>query len=152
MSIRLLLLVISFVVRPLHRSRLIVDAKLELFWDIDQDCVERPNPLRTNISIAQRCHGVWVTRRINGGLVPILSNRTTLLVAVTSFLSCTVCSAANRTTSPDRTSSSIPIAFVDVNVISMNRDEVLEHQGEILRRLLSRALLWALGNDDNHDH
>jgi hypothetical protein len=60
--------------------------------------------------------------------MPILANRTTLLLAVISILSGTVCSAANRTNSADRTSSSIPIAFVDVSVASMNREEAIEHQ------------------------
>ena len=43
----------------------------------------------------------------------ILTNRTVLLVADISILSCTVCSAANRTNDADRTSASNPIAFVD---------------------------------------
>jgi hypothetical protein len=63
----------------------------------------------------------------------VLTNRSTLLVAVIC-LSCTVCSAANRTNSADRTSSSIPIAFVDVNLVSMNREEVIEHQTVLVER------------------
>jgi hypothetical protein len=63
-----------------------------------------------------------------------LTIRITLLVAVVSILACTVCSAANRTNSADPASSSISIAFVDVNVISMNRDEVLEHQTVLTER------------------
>ena len=63
----------------------------------------------------------------------MLTNRVNLLVAVFGFLACTaVCSADKRINSAGRTSSSIPIAFVDVNLVSMNRSEVIEHQTVIV--------------------
>jgi hypothetical protein len=56
----------------------------------------------------------------------ILTNRTALLVAAISILSYSVCSAADRTNGADRIGSSIPIAFIDVNLVSMNREEVVD--------------------------
>ena len=64
----------------------------------------------------------------------ILTNRTILLISVINILSCTVCYAANSTSSADRLSLSIPIAFVDVNLVSMNRDEIIEHQTVLVER------------------
>jgi hypothetical protein len=61
------------------------------------------------------------------------TNRTTLLVAVISILSCTVCPAANTANSADR-SSPISMAFVDVNLVSMNCEEVIEHQTNLIER------------------
>jgi hypothetical protein len=63
-----------------------------------------------------------------------VKSRRLVLVAVISILSCAVCSAANRTNSADSTGSSIPIAFIDVNLVSMNREEVVEHQTVLVER------------------
>jgi len=61
-------------------------------------------------------------------------HRTIQVVAVISILSCAVCSAADNTHGADRTSSSISIAFIDVNLVSMNREEVVEHQTVLVAR------------------
>ena len=68
------------------------------------------------------------------GPISRVKSRRLLLVAVISIFSCAVCSAANRTNSADSTSSSIPIAFVDINLVSMNREEVVEHQTVLVER------------------
>src|SRR5882762_15676 len=61
-------------------------------------------------------------------------HRTNLVVAVISILSCAVCSAADNTHGADRMSSSISIASIDVNLVSMNREEVVEHQTVLVAR------------------
>jgi imidazolonepropionase-like amidohydrolase len=74
-----------------------------------------------------------------GNKMQILMNRTSLLLALISILACTA--AANRANSADGASSSISIAFIDVNVISMNREEILKHQTV----LTQHGLIVAMG-------